>query len=233
MQKCSAVSTKAETELKNATTKFEECTAEIQQKKLEFKARLDELELSEAAYRAATPDIELIAELEKAISLFDNQLAAARGRSEASKNAVADAQRPNLEPLQIANDKATAEADTAAKEKAAAEQRHLALVALQASLAEELKSLHALEESSGALRGLADTFDGQNELRINLETFAIGAMFDQVLEAANLRLDPMTKGRYRFERDTVSMGGRSKRGLDVRVHDIETGRSREIITLSG
>ena len=232
-QKCSAVSTKAETELKNATTKFEECTAEIQQKKLEFKARLDELELSEAAYRAATPDIELIAELEKAISLFDNQLAAARGRSEASKNAVADAQRPNLEPLQIANDKATAEADTAAKEKAAAEQRHLALVALQSSLAEELKSLHALEESSGALRGLADTFDGQNELRINLETFAIGAMFDQVLEAANLRLDPMTKGRYRFERDTVSMGGRSKRGLDVRVHDIETGRSREIITLSG
>ena len=58
-------------------------------------------------------------------------------------------------------------------------------------------------------------------------------MFDQVLEAANLRLDPMTSGRYRFERDTVSVGGRSKRGLDVRVHDIETGRAREIITLSG
>ena len=29
------------------------------------------------------------------------------------------------------------------------------------------------------------------------------------------------------------MGGRSKRGLDVLVHDIETGRTREIITLSG
>lgn len=96
-----------------------------------------------------------------------------------------------------------------------------------------MKNLQSLEQSSGSLRGLAEAFDGQNELRTSLETFAIGAMFDQVLEAANLRLDPMTSGRYRFERDTVSVGGRSKRGLDVRVHDIETGRAREIITLSG
>jgi len=232
-QKCRAASTKAETELKNAITKLEECTTEIQQKTVKFDGRLRELKLSEPGYRAAIPDIKLIAELEKAISLFDNELAVTRGRSEAAKNAVADAQRPDLEPLQVVYDQAAADADIAAKEKAAAEQRHLALVELQSSLVEELKNLLALEESSGALRGLAETFDGQNELRINLETFAIGAMFDQVLEAANLRLDPMTKGRYRFERDTVSMGGRSKRGLDVRVHDIETGRSREIITLSG
>lgn len=53
-----------------------------------------------------------------------------------------------------------------------------------------------------------EAFDGQIELRTSFETFAIGAMFDQVLEAANPR-------------------------LDVRAHDIETGRGREIITLSG
>ena len=92
---------------------------------------------------------------------------------------------------------------------------------------------YPLEQSSGSLRGLAEAFDGQNELWTSLETFAIGAMFDQVLEAAKLRLDPMTSGRYRFERDTVSVSGRSKRGLDGRVHDIETGWAREIITLSG
>lgn len=44
---------------------------------------------------------------------------------------------------------------------------------------------------------------------------------------------PMTSGRCRFQRDTENIGGRSKRRLDVRVHDIETGRAREIITLSG
>src|SRR3546814_20228465 len=80
---------------------------------------------------------------------------------------------------------------------------------------------------------IAGAFYGQNEMRTSLETFAIGAMFDQVLEAANLRLDPMTTGRYRFERDTESIGGRSRRGLDVRVNDLETGRARETIPLSG
>ena len=121
----------------------------------------------------------------------------------------------------------------AVQQSAAAQQKHQSLIDLQTSLAGQLKNLQALEQSSGALRGIAEAFDGQNEMRTSLETFAIGAMFDQVLEAANLRLDPMTSGRYRFERDTESIGGRSKRGLDVRVHDIETGRAREIITLSG
>ncbi|HJS12044.1 MAG TPA: hypothetical protein VJ811_12285 [Sphingopyxis sp.] len=65
------------------------------------------------------------------------------------------------------------------------------------------------------------------------ETFAIGAMCDHVLDAASLRLDPMTAGRYRFEWGIESVGGRTRRGLDIRVHDIETGWPREISTLSG
>ena len=58
-------------------------------------------------------------------------------------------------------------------------------------------------------------------------------MFDQVLEAANLRFGPMSQGRYRLERDVQTVGGRRKRGLDIRVHDIQTGRAREVSTLSG
>jgi hypothetical protein len=120
-------------------------------------------------------------------------------------------------PLRLSCDQAQAAADDAARKSAEAQQRHKGLIELQTSLADELKNLQSLEQTSGSLRALAEAFDGQNELRTSLETFAIGAMFDQVLEAANLRLDPVTSGRYRFERDAVSVGGRSKRGLDVRV----------------
>src|SRR5690606_39609076 len=90
-----------------------------------------------------------------------------------------------------------------------------------------------LEEETGPLRALAEACSGQNEMNTTLETFAIGAMFDQVLHAANLRLEPMTSGRYLLERDTESSGGRSKRGLDILVHDIQTGRTRDLSTLSG
>jgi exonuclease SbcC len=57
-------------------------------------------------------------------------------------------------------------------------------------------------------------------------------MFDQVLEAANLRLAPMTSGRYRLERD-LDGAGRGSRGLGIQVFDVHTGKSRATSTLSG
>lgn len=232
-QSSHAAQIKAEAVLQSASTSLSDCADEVERKQAVYEARLIELGISETDYRTAIPDIDVIGELEGSIVEFDTDLAAARGRQTAARNAVGSAQRPDMEPFRLSCNQAQAAADDAARHSAEARQRHRSLLELQTSLADELKNLQSLEQSSGSLRGLAEAFDGQNELRTSLETFAIGAMFDQVLEAANLRLDPMTSGRYRFERDTVSVGGRSKRGLDVRVHDIETGRAREIITLSG
>lgn len=232
-QSSHAAQIKAEAALQSASGSLSNCADEVEKKQTAFEARLIEFGISETVYRSAIPDIGSIGELEEAIANFDKELAGAQGRQAAARNAVSSTQRPSMEPFRLSCTQAQALADEAAKNSAEAQQKHKSLLELQTSLADELKNLQGLEQSSGSLRGLAEAFDGQNELRTSLETFAIGAMFDQVLEAANLRLDPMTSGRYRFERDTVSVGGRSKRGLDVRVHDIETGRAREIITLSG
>ena len=90
-----------------------------------------------------------------------------------------------------------------------------------------------LETETGPLRGLADLANGKNDFKMTLETFAIGAMFDQVLEAANMRLGPMTRGRYRLTRGLEASGGRSKRGLEIEVFDINTGKARATATLSG
>ncbi len=228
-----AIAIKAAAELQSAASAVGDAETDLAAKQTAFEARLTELGMTEGDYRAAIPDIAEIPTLEKATAGFDTALTEARARDTMARNAVGNAQRQSLEPYRLSCAQAQAAADDAVKQSAAAQQKHQSLVDLQTSLADQLESLQALEQSSGALRGIAEAFDGQNEMRTSLETFAIGAMFDQVLEAANLRLDPMTSGRYRFERDTVSVGGRSKRGLDVRVHDIETGRAREIITLSG
>lgn len=228
-----AIAIKAAAELRSAASAVSDTEIDLAAKQTAFEARLTELGMAEADYRAAIPDIAEIPALEKAIAGFDTALVEARARDTMARNAVGNAQRQSLEPYRLSCVQAQAAADEAVQQSAAAKQKHQSLIDLQTSLADQLENLRTLEQSSGALRGIAEAFDGQNEMRTTLETFAIGAMFDQVLEAANLRLDPMTSGRYRFERDTVSVGGRSKRGLDVRVHDIETGRAREIITLSG
>ena len=57
-------------------------------------------------------------------------------------------------------------------------------------------------------------------------------MFDQVLQAANLRLQPMSSGRYSLEREFEGKGG-GRRGLGICVHDIHTGKARATATLSG
>lgn len=207
-QSSQAALIKAEAALQNASNSLKDCADEVEKKQTAFDARLIELGISETAYRLAIPDVDLIGELEGAIVEFDRDLAAARGRQTAARNNVGSAQRPDMEPFRLSCNQAQAAADDAARNSAEAQQKHRSLMDLQTSLADELKSLQGLEQASGSLRGLAEAFDGQNELRTTLETFAIGAMFDQVLEAANLRLDPMTGGRYRFaEPTTVEVAG--------------------------
>lgn len=139
----------------------------------------------------------------------------------------------NLDVLRGARDAAQTAAQAAGRAAADAGAKRNQLRQLLESLREQLDRLALLNEKSGPLRALADAFEGRNTMNITLETYAVGAMFDQVLEAANLRFGPMSQGRYRLERDVQTVGGRRKRGLDIRVHDIQTGRAREVSTLSG
>ena len=124
--------------------------------------------------------------------------------------------------------KREAEASQASQRQA----RHDQLEKLLASISKELARIEAAEADAADLLELAALFNAQNDAKLDLETFAIGAMFDQVLQAANLRLQPMTSGRYSLEREFDGKGG-GRRGLGIRVHDIHTGKARATSTLSG
>lgn len=59
------------------------------------------------------------------------------------------------------------------------------------------------------------------------------AILSRMLDAANLRLRPMTSGQYTLERAQDDTKGSGRRGLGIAVHDIHTGRSRDTSSLSG
>ncbi|BCH58210.1 nuclease SbcCD subunit C [Agrobacterium vitis] len=148
------------------------------------------------------------------------------------ETALAGKHPPDLLAHQEALSLAEAAFDTAVTKRAATAARLDHLQNLQQELAGIAKRLDEAEATSGPLRELASLFDAQNRQKLKLETFAIGAMFEQVLQAANLRLGPMTNGRYRLERD-IESGGRGKRGLGILAFDIHTGKARPTATLSG
>jgi len=197
-----------------------------------FEKRLVDNRLTEKAFLALKPAIATI-EVDRArLDAHSRQLEIARAKAQETQTAIEGQERPDLtaseDALRKADDALTSITDLRAQ--IAARLDHLRK--LQQELAEVLQRLDKAEAESAPLRGLAAVFDAQNPQKLDLETFAIGAMFDQVLVAANQRLGPMTAGRYTLEREFES-GGRGRRGLGIQVFDVYTGKARSTSTLSG
>ena len=91
-----------------------------------------------------------------------------------------------------------------------------------------------LSDRRAFIFGLADLANGGDSgmKGVSFERYVLGAILEEVLSAANLRLHDMSRGRYRLER-SVEEGGRGARGLDIAVFDAYTGASRPANTLSG
>jgi exonuclease SbcC len=198
-----------------------------------FLARLGEAELDEARYDACKAHFLTLKADREMVSGHNEGLNAARTTLQNARDACADRQRPDLAPIKEAQSDATQSLNSANAALAEANAAIESLVKFKASLAAALARTDELEAETGPLRGLADLANGKNDLNMTLETFAIAAMFDQVLEAANMRLDPMTRGRYRLERGIEASSGRGKRGLEIEVFDVNTGKARPTATLSG
>lgn len=198
-----------------------------------FLARLGEAGLDEARYDACKAHFLTLKADRETVSGHHEGLIGARTTLQYAKGACADRERPDLAPIVEAQSDATQSLNSANAALAEANAAIESLVKFKASLAEALTKADELEAETGPLRGLADLANGKNDLNMTLETFAIAAMFDQVLEAANMRLDPMTRGRYRLERGVEASSGRGKRGLEIEVFDVNTGKARPTATLSG
>ena len=105
-----------------------------------------------------------------------------------------------------------------------------------------LTSLEELESSMGEARNKVAFLGRLNDLanggeqgfkNVTFERYVLGAILDEVVYAANLRLQKMSRSRYSLERYDYTGGGRGKQGLDLAVMDAFTGQSRPANTLSG
>lgn len=68
---------------------------------------------------------------------------------------------------------------------------------------------------------------------MRLTVYVLAARLEQVAEAATLRLEQMSRGRYSLVHSDAHRGRRARGGLDLRVFDAHTGRERAPKSLSG
>jgi exonuclease SbcC len=96
--------------------------------------------------------------------------------------------------------------------------------------------LAAVKRGSAALIRVADLANaGRSNLRdVDLPTYVLIRRFEEVIDAANTRLGPMSDGQYQLERSDTKEATRKRRtGLALRVMDNATGEARDPRTLSG
>ncbi|PKP71934.1 MAG: hypothetical protein CVT83_02485 [Alphaproteobacteria bacterium HGW-Alphaproteobacteria-5] len=209
-----------------------DCRTRHQKEVEAFRLRLEQADISEEDFRALKPAIETVDTDRERVEEYRRKLENGNEAATMAAAAVEALVRVDLQLLDAAQREAEDELTALTELRIGAATRVDHLRKLQTNLAETLRRLDEAEMASGSLRGLAALVNGNNQQKLDLETFAIGAMFDQVLEAANLRLGPMTASRYRLERD-LEGAGRARRGLGIQVFDNFTGKARPTITLSG
>ena len=91
----------------------------------------------------------------------------------------------------------------------------------------------SVEEQYKTVGELANIAIGKNTYRVTFERYVLAAFLDQILVAANARLNKMTSGRYELQRKTERSKGTAQSGLELLVFDQYTGKTRHVKTLSG
>ncbi|HAB62069.1 MAG TPA: SMC family ATPase, partial [Lachnospiraceae bacterium] len=101
------------------------------------------------------------------------------------------------------------------------------------SMKEKLAKRSSLEEEYGIVKQLDNMTKGNNPDRLVFEQYVLASYFEDILNAANLRLLIMTNSRYELLRSTGVSDARKKDSLDIEVLDHYTGKKRSVKSLSG
>ena len=177
-----------------------------------------------------------IAGLEKLradVAAFEKYVAAAAARKKRAEAAVVNLQRPELTQVHAEFDRTTVAYDAAVRKATVLGEQ----LSLYSKGAQELAALAGrmdkFRDAYQLAADLAETAKGNNASRISLSAFVLQTILDDVLLAANQRLDTMTQGRYALKRSLVLGDARKKSGLNIEVTDAYTGVARPVKTLSG
>ncbi len=189
---------------------------------------------TEKELSAAMLSDEALAELEALTERHAAELQTAKERLSTARKAAEGLSAPDMAALVEAR-KSLAEARDDLARRHGEASSHLRQLEDAASRLEDLHARFAREEERhAALARLAEVARGtRNPGRMSFERFVLATLFDDVLVAANRRLDLMSRGRFLLRRQRELQDGRMSGGLDLEVFDTHTGRERPVRTLSG
>ena len=188
---------------------------------------------SEQDYRSARLDASEIDSLAKDVERFRHELAASRDRASRARQASPSIDAPDIAPLESRVRELLAAIEEKSRAQGEMDERLRRITKLKDAL--ESLAVRRTQASAefGCVTHVSNIVNGQNKDGITLQRYVLGALLDEVLLSASVRLRRMTRGRYDLERERTREDARRAGGLDLVVLDAFTGTSRPVNTLSG
>ena len=144
-------------------------------------------------------------------------------------------ERADLDTLEAAFHEAEAVCQALRTESRGLERRIEDQTRVRSAVARRLEALASTDAawtSLDRLGGLAAGTTGQGG-KLSFERYVMGAVFREILEQANRRLDAISGGRYQLEHKAAADRASAKAGLEIEILDLTTGKRRPSASLSG
>ncbi|MBD2848234.1 SMC family ATPase, partial [Paenibacillus sp. IB182496] len=231
----------AQTRLASARTaaaQLEQQAAEAEQAALQSGERLV-LELERAGFASRTAYLQARlgeperSELATRLSRYETALAAALQRRSELEQGLDGRERPDVPALQQQLDERRLAAERTAADCREAERQAESAQRLAAAIRTVQREAAQLEAELAQVLDLYEVMKGDNALKLSFERYILIEYLEQILQAANLRLDKLSSGQFRLQRSgRLEQRGRQS-GLGLDVYDGYTGQHRDVKTLSG
>ncbi|WP_433968068.1 hypothetical protein [Tunturiibacter gelidiferens] len=186
-----------------------------------------------ADFDFAKTEISNIGRMEGEIKQFEADLSAAQSRLHRARQAAAGLVPPDLPAIELGLSIAKEEAAGLVQEQHRLSESVRSAERFLEQLNEAQRKLRLLETAHSVYGKIAGVACGDNQMRVTFQRYVQGALFEDVLQAASLRLRRMSKGRFELQRGIRIGDGRQSGGLDIVVVDSHTGTTRPVSSLSG
>lgn len=207
-----------ESQLKTATTSLEE--------------QIVQTFLNRETYEQAKSWIDAMDKLEQFVIQYYQERHTAVSIEQALRDELAGAVQTDLTPLKERMEDLSHKRSELEGERARVQANREQNERLLSSVTKKYAVIQSKEKEYATLGELDALANGRSGRRMSFETYVLSSYFDEVLFAANLRLQKMTARRYYLlRREEVKGGGR--KGLDLDVYDSHTCNQRPVNTLSG
>ncbi|MBQ9993676.1 MAG: SMC family ATPase [Clostridia bacterium] len=179
------------------------------------------------------PDAEVIASKRERLEEYNTSVASLRSSVSELTRELSGIDRPDRERIQTARDEINLSLRQAIERRTGHQMRIKTLSGYIETIDKINSGIETLEAQYSSARRMSNYLCGINPKKTPIDQFVIGLLLDEIIAAANIYFDTLSRGQYALRRSDTVSGRKHYQGVNFEVVDSHIGDARPIASLSG